>query len=309
MNTASDNTPPEPKSEPRTLQGLTLLGIALFLILIWGSAFTMVGAAVRTLSPEWLVSYRMIVGAAVVLIYSRSIGHRLPPIRDVRWIWYAAMAITGASLPFVVLANGQKIVDSGLTAILVGTMPLITIVLAHFFTSEKLTAMKLVGFLMGFAGIIVLFLPKNLSFTLVSDWQAQLLILLASACYAVTTIIASRTPETPSPVGAAMMLLIGAGLSTVWAVAISGPPPMPDKIGLFSAIGLGLGATGAGTVVYLWIIDVAGPSVMARINYFVPVCSVILGVIILKEALDWRIFVALFVILLGVIVSKMDGAD
>jgi len=291
------------------LSGLTLLAVALFLILVWGSAFTMVGVAVRSLSADWLVSYRMSVAAFIVLAYSRVAGHRLPPLRDTRWIWYSVIAVTGASLPFVLLAHGQKTVDSGLTAILVGTMPLITIVLAHFFTAEKLTAMKLIGFLMGFIGIVVLFLPTDFTFALVSGWRAQLLILLASFCYAVTTIIASRTPETPSPVGAAMMLLIGAGLSTIWAAASSGPPPMPDKTALLCVLGLGLGSTAIATVTYLWVIDVAGPSVMARINYFVPVCSVILGVILLKEELDWRIFIALFVILLGVVVSKMGGAD
>jgi drug/metabolite transporter (DMT)-like permease len=99
------------------------LGVALFLIVVWGSAFTMVGAAVRTLSPEWLVAYRMIFGAVLVFSYSRFRGHRLPPLKDQRWIWYTVMGITGASLPFVLIAVGQKTVDSGLTAILVGTMP------------------------------------------------------------------------------------------------------------------------------------------------------------------------------------------
>jgi drug/metabolite transporter (DMT)-like permease len=291
------------------LTGLTLLGVALFLILVWGSAFTMIGVAVRTLSPEWLVAYRMMVGTLLVLVYSHAIGHRLPPIKDKRWLWYAVMAVTGASLPFVLIANGQKTVDSGLTAILVGTMPLITIVLAHFFTTEKLTPMKLIGFLMGFVGIVVLFLPTDLSLSLVADWQAQLLILGGSVCYAVTTIVASRTPETPSPVGAAMLLMMSAGLSTVWASSVSGPPPMPDMTALLCILGLGLGSTAVATVTFLWVIDVAGPSIMARINYFVPICSVILGVILLNEALDWRIFVALFVILLGVVVSKMGGAD
>ena len=282
-----------------------LISVALFLILIWGSAFTLVGAAVRTLSPEWLVGYRMIIGAAFVLTYSRVIGHRLPPLRDVRWIWYAVIAVTGASLPFLLLAIGQKSVDSGLTAILVGTMPLMTILLAHVFTTEKLTRMKLAGFLLGFIGIIILFLPKNLSFSLVSDWKAQLIILLAAFSYAATTIIASRSPDTPSPVAASMMLIIGAGLSTIWALISVGPPPWPEKVALYSAIGLGFGSTGIATITYLWVIDVAGPSVMARINYFIPVCSVIFGVIYLHEALDWRIFVALFVIFVGVIISNM----
>jgi len=168
----------------------------------------MVGAAVRTLSADWLVAYRMTVGAIVVLIYSHLAGHRLPPLRDTRWIWYFVMAITGASLPFILMAHGQKTVDSGLSAIIVGTMPLITIILAHFFASEKLTAWKLVGFAIGFAGTVVLFLPENLSFALVEDWKAQSLILLGAFFYAVTTVIASRAPETPAPIAAAMMLSI-----------------------------------------------------------------------------------------------------
>ncbi len=299
-----DDTPTEPKTG---VSGLTLLGVALFLILVWGSAFTMVGVAVRTLAPEWLVAYRMIVGAIVVLIYSYIIGHRLPTLTDVRWIWYAVMAITGASLPFVLIANGQKIVDSGLTAILVGTMPLITIILAHFFTTEKLTTWKLLGFALGFIGIIVLFLPKEFSLDLVSDWQAQLLILAGSACYAITTVVASRTPVTPSPIAAAMMLLMGAGLSSIWAVSVSGPPPMPTRQALLCVLGLGLGSTAIATITYLWVIDTSGPSVMARINYFVPVCSVILGVLFLDEILDWRIFIALFLILLGVIISRFKS--
>jgi len=289
------------------LNGLPLIAVALFLIVIWGSAFTMVGAAVRTLSPDWLVAYRLVVGASVVLTYSYLKGHRLPPLRDRRWIWYSIMAVTGASLPFILMAHGQKTVDSGLSAIIAGTMPLITILLAHFFTPEKLTAWKLVGFTIGFAGTVVLFLPENLSLSLVDEWRAQSLILLGSFFYALTAIIASRTPKTPPPIAAAMMLMIGAVITTVWSSFIAGPPPMPDMTAFLCVLGLGLGSTAIATMTYLWVIDMSGPSVLARINYFVPVCSVILGVTLMNEKLDWRIFVAFFVILIGVIISRFGN--
>jgi len=172
-----------------------------------------------------------------------------------------------------------------------------------------LTRWKLIGFAIGFAGIVVLFLPKDLSFALVSDWKAQGLILLASFFYASTTIIASRTPATPSPVAATMMLTIGALISTAWAASVAGPPPMPEMTALLCAIGLGLGSTGAATMVYLWLVDEVGPSVVARINYFLPVCSVFLGVTIMKEVLDWCIFVAFFVILIGVIISRFEKSS
>jgi len=97
-----------------------------------------------------------------------------------------------------------------------------------FFTEEKLNSWKLIGFLIGFIGIVILFLPKELSVSLVADWQAQLLILGGSVLYAITRIIASRPPETPSPLGVSMMLTLGAVKSTIYAVAVAGLPPMPD---------------------------------------------------------------------------------
>jgi len=287
------------------LSGWPLIAVALFLVIVWGSAYTMIGVAVRTLSPEWLVSYRMMFGAALVILFCKLKGYRLPPITDIRWRWYSVMAIFGASLPFVLIANGQRTVDSGLTAILSGTMPLITIILAHFFTEERLNRWKLFGFVMGFVGIIILFLPKDLSPSLVADWKAQLLILAAAACYAITTIIAARAPETSSPAAAAMLLTMGALLSTIWALGTTAPPPMPDMTALLCILALGLGSTGIATITYLWVIDRAGPSVMAKLNYFVPVASVFFGVTLLGEVLDWRIFVSFAIIIIGLMISRI----
>lgn len=284
-----------------------LLGASLFLVLAWGSAFTLIGVAVKSISPEWLVAYRMTFGAGLVFAFSYMRGFRLPALTDRRWLWYIAMGLTGASLPFVLVAIGQKTVDSGLTAILIGTMPLITVVLAHIFTEEKLNRWKTLGFVMGFLGIVILFLPKDVSLTLVADWKAQLLILGAAFCYATTTIIAARAPETPSPVGATMMLIAGAVMSAGWAIGTAGPPPVPNLTVVICILILGIGSTGIATVTYLWIIDQAGPSVVAKINYFVPVCSVILGVTFLSEPLDWRIFVSLGIIIAGVIIARQGN--
>jgi len=76
---------------------------------------------------------------------------------------------------------------------------------------------------------------------------------------------------------------------------------------LLCVLGLGLGSTAIATMTYLWVIDMSGPTTLARINYFVPVCSVILGVTLMNEVLDWRIFVAFFVILIGVIISRIGN--
>ncbi|WP_409432048.1 DMT family transporter [Litorimonas sp. RW-G-Af-16] len=291
-------------SSDSKLSPAAFIGLSLTLVLIWGSAFTMTRVGVRYISPIWLVAFRLMIGTVVITAYMYARGHRFPALRDRRWLWYFVIGVTGSALPFFLASKGMITVDSGVSAIIVGIMPLVTIVLAHFFADERLTPAKLIGFVIGFLGVVVLFIPDDFSLSLVSDWRAQLLIMGAAVSYAITTIIAKRAPQTPSSVGGAMMT-IGACLVATIAGVISGvPSEIPSALGLLMALGLGLGASGIATIIFLYFIDKAGPSNLAKVNYFVPLCSVILGVTFLNEAFSWRIVVSFGMILIGVMIAR-----
>ena len=282
-----------------------LLTYALILILIWGSAYTMVGVGVDYITPIWLVAYRLILGAILVTAYVFYKGYQLPKLSDVRWRWYFILGMIGSVIPFFLLSTGQIKVDSGITAILTGVMPLITIILAHFFANEPLNIQKLLGFIIGFLGIIILFLPDNMSLAIIRDWKAQLLIILGAFCYAVTTIIAKRAPETPSSVGASMMLICAAPIAILAGVIEGVPTELPPMIGIWMAIGLGVGSTAIATILYLYVIQETGPSVLAKINYFTPVASVIFGIGLLGEEFSWRMVISFITIVVGVMISRI----
>ncbi|WP_371395649.1 DMT family transporter [Fretibacter rubidus] len=296
---------PSPKTLHADISTARLLLSALALVLIWGSAFTMVGVGVRYISPIWLVAGRLVFGAMLVTTYAYLRGHRFPKLSDVRWRWYGLLGITGTVLPFFLLSVGQLTINSGITAIIVGGMPLITIILAHFFTDERLTVMKFIGFTIGFFGIFVLFLPDELSLGLISDWKAQVLILLAACSYAVTTVFAKRVPKTPASLGAAMMLICGASVSVIFALGSGIPDAAPPMIGFLMIIGLGLGSSGLANILYLWVIDKSGPTMLARINYFTPVASVIFGVTLLSEPFTWKIVASFLIVITGVMISRI----
>ncbi len=282
-----------------------LILLSAILAFIWGGAFTMVGVGVRYITPAWLVAGRLFIGALGITLYALSRGHRFPNLRDPRWKWYFSLGMTGMVIPFLLLSIGQLSLDSGLTAIITGVMPLITIILAHYIIDERLTRMKLLGFFIGFIGIVILFLPDNFSLELVRDWKAQLLILGAATGYAVTTVLAKRAPKTPSAIGAAMMLICGFMVSFVIALASGIPSAVPPVKGLLMVVGLGLGSTGIATVLYLYIIEQTGPTVLAKINYFTPVVSVILGAWLLHEPLTWRLAISGIVVILGVMIARI----
>ena len=136
-----DPSQPAPLDIKMGMSRSKFLLIAFTLITIWGSAFTMTDVAVRSLSPIWIVASRMSLAALLVTIYIFIKGYSLPALTDKRWLWYGFIGSVGTSLPFFLITLGQKTVTSGLSAILIGAMPLLTIILAHFFTEERMTCL------------------------------------------------------------------------------------------------------------------------------------------------------------------------
>ena len=168
-----------------------------------------------------------------------------------------------------------------------------------------MTWIKFIGFIIGFFGLILLFFPEDFSFGLVQDWKAQSLILAAAFFYAVAVIAAKRAPQTASAVGASMMLITGAIFACIWAALTGLPQTPPEPIAYLMILGLAIGSTSIATILYLNMVDVKGPTIMATINYFIPVTSVILGVLFLGEKITPQITIAFFTIIAGVIISRI----
>lgn len=280
-----------------------IYGYCVALVLIWASAFTLVAVAVKHISPIWLVTYRLIISAIALSLYLKIKGHSFPPLTDKRWFWYSGLGVTGMLLPFWLMSKGQQTIDSGLASIFVGVMPLMTIILAHFFTEERMTWPKFIGFAIGFSGIVILFLPPDFSLSLVADWKAQSLIVIAATSFAVTTVTAKRAPPTPSLIGAAMMMAGTVPIALIAAIMTGLPTSVPAPIALIATFILALFATALVNILYLHVIELSGPSLLAKVNYFIPPVSVALGVIFLGEPFNLRMAAAFAIIVSGVIIA------
>jgi len=280
-----------------------IYGYCIVLILIWASAFTLVGVAVQHITPIWLVTYRLIISAVALIIYIKFKQQNFPPLTDTRWLWYSGLGVTGMLLPFWLMSEAQQTIDSGLASIFVGVMPLITIILAHFFTQERLTWPKFIGFAIGFSGIIILFLPPDFSLSLAADWKAQSLVVLAAISFAVTTVAAKRAPKTPSIIGGAMMMIGTIPIALVAASLTDLPSAAPAPIAIAATFILALLATALVNILYLHVIELSGPSLLAKINYFIPPVSVGLGIIFLGEPFNMRMVAAFGIIVSGVIIA------
>jgi drug/metabolite transporter (DMT)-like permease len=284
--------------------------LLLALVAMWGSAFMMTGIAVRGFTPATLVAIRLVIAAALLGGLVLLSGRRFPASRRF-WLSSLAISLAGNCVPFWLISFGQQRIDSGLAGILMGIMPLTTMVLAHFFVrGERLNGTKAGGFLLGFVGLIVLIGPEAL-LQLRGEGTAliyQLAVLGGAVCYAINAIVARHRPPADPLVAAAGVMLMG----SLVMLPIGGPAA-PEQLASAPAvpfaamIALALIATAIATVVFLKLVAVAGPSFTSFINYLIPVWALLMGMIFLGEEPQPTTFVALVLILAGIGLSEVGN--
>jgi drug/metabolite transporter (DMT)-like permease len=280
----------------------------LVLTVLWGSAYAFIKHAVETMPPLALISIRIGLAAIILTGWAYARGRALPHWRDKRWLWFAALGFFGNTLPFFLITWGQQHIDSALTGILVATMPLATIALAHIFVpGERMNAQRLTGFLIGFGGVVILMGPTALAGLASGDFLAQLAIIGAAFCYGVNAVIARLIPDTsPSVSGAGVLIMatvlaMPLGLMDLDALSSVAPSAW------LAVVWLAIGPTAIATVILMQISRSAGPSFLAVVNYLTPLAAVVTGLVI-GETIGWSAALALGIILSGVWLARRKAS-
>ncbi|MFP8880515.1 MAG: EamA family transporter [Myxococcota bacterium] len=285
---------------------------ALLLVLVglWGTAFLFIKLTLESLPPMTLVASRVLIAACVLTVAVRLRGLRLPTSMRV-WSVYLLMGIVGNALPFTLISWGQIRVDSGITGILMGVMPLVTLLLAHrFVPGERMTPRSALGFTVGFVGLVVLSGPEAL---LEIDSEAsqlvpQAAILGGAVCYAVNTIIARRLATLDALVSSATVMWAATAIMLPIACLNDQPWTLtPSALAIGSAVWLGLGATAWATIVYFVLVQRAGPTFLSLMNYMIPVVALLAGVLVLDESLAGTALIGLALILAGLAISQLQA--
>ncbi|RMF01016.1 MAG: DMT family transporter [Chloroflexi bacterium] len=240
--------------------------------------------------------------AAALYLVLRFQGRNLPGPGRI-WKNFAVMGFFSNALPFALFSWGEQYIDSALAAILNGTTPLFTILLAHIFIGDdRLTLPKLGGVLLGFSGLVLLILPAL--FDGVHATTLGLLALtVAAASYGVAIVYSRLNLRGLPPLVAPTAQL---AMATVYLLPLSllvEQPyrlPLPSWTSAGSLIALALVGTALAFVLYYRIIEHTSATYLSMVTYLVPIFGVTLGVVVLNEQLQWNAYAGCALILVGV---------
>ncbi len=280
----------------------------LLLGLIWGGSFLAIRIALDSVPVITAVFHRVFWAAlalwAVVLI------QRLPVPTSWRvWRAFLVMGLLNNALPFTLMAWGQLHVDTGLTSILNAATAIFGVLAAAmFFPDERLSATRLIGVILGFAGVsITIGIGSLLRFDLQS--MGQLAILAGAVSYAMAAVWARlHLSGLPPQVSAAGMLTASTVFMLPVMMVVDGPPvlflPVETRlaIGYFAVV-----ATAGAYLLYYRILAAAGSGNLLLVTLIIPPVAITLGALVRNEALPPNAYLGFGVLALGLTILSRSG--
>jgi len=279
-------------------------GLLLLLSAIWGSSFVFIKVGVDEVPPVTLTAIRLFLAAAFLLLVMVVTKRQFPKGKAIWWMMVAS-AVTGNALPFCLIAWGQQTIPPGTTAILMGIMPLITMVLAHIFTDdEKLNSRKVTGMIIGVLGLCVL-VGQAALFGLTADLVAMLALLAAAASYGFNAVLIRRMKAPDKTAAVAMIILLSAIMVMPFAFMLEDPLAVEAGMLAWSAVvTLGVLHAAIATLIMFAIIGRAGASFFSQLNLLVPIAGVMWAALLFSEIPGPNALAALGLIILGILIAK-----
>ena len=268
--------------------------------LLWGLPYLLIKVVVEQDVPATLIVFaRSAIGAVVLLPFVwKARGGGLRMLRG-RWGAVAVLASLDMAVPFLLITAGEQAIPSSLAGILVASVPLLIAVLAiRFDHSERVRGLRLVGLLVGFAGVGLLLGAE------VSGDSAALLgaaaVLVASLSYAAATLYLKRSfSDVPAVTIVASTLIATAAMLALPAAAQAPSTPSMSAGTVAALVALGVLCSGAAYVAFYALVQLVGAGRASVNTYISPAIAVAAGVVLLGEAVTGSIVAGMLLVLAG----------
>ena len=275
-----------------------------FLLVVWGLNFAAVKIGLQYSTPLAFTFYRVLVAAVaslpIVIRSSRSIKKF-----DSKTLFFALLfAITSSVVFQAFWFFGESMLPAGITAVIIYTYPLFTVMFSKIFLYDKLSPVKVAGIITGFAGIFLVLTNGRLANTIVSPYGFALL-LVSAISFAMSFIIYRKWLVGSDRLSLnSVQLLFAAAILFVWVMAtdpnslatVQFTNPVFLTVLLYAAV---LG-TSIAYIAWMTLVDKRGPVWLSAWLFLVPVVALASSVIFLDETIGSIQFLGFVIIIIGI---------
>ena len=268
--------------------------------LLWGTTYLAIRVSLETIPPLIMAGFRWSIAGSIILSALKVRGERIPPSSQ-----WPAMTVLGILL--MGFGNGcvvwaEQTIPSGLTAVLVAAVPFWMVGVELFMDEpEPLSRRRIMGLIVGFAGIVLLVWPEIRFGGGRSFFLGVIATQMACLGWAIGSSYSRRRHADENVLAAAALQMLFGGLCLSvagvargeWSMLALSPRSVSALVYLIVAGSI------AGFSAYAYALKYLPVATVSLYAYVNPVIAVLLGTVILNEPLSPRLALAGCVVLLG----------
>jgi drug/metabolite transporter (DMT)-like permease len=268
---------------------------------LWGGSFLFMRIAAPELGPIWLVECRVLLAGLTLLplvIHKGQLGElraRLGPLMVV--------GLLNSALPFSLLSFSSLSLPAGTTAILNGTVPFFGVLVAFLWLHERLTRARVVGLVLGFAGVVVLVGLRGTAITTGLLWAIAAGLIAALMYATAAPFIRLHLNGVPSLVIATGSQL-SAAVFLLPLLPFTRPPQAPTDTAMLAVVGLAVLSTAVAYILYFRLIHQVGSTRALTVAYLIPLFAIVWGALLLGERITPSMVMGGGLILLGTAIAN-----
>lgn len=291
MTAPSETAGPVAAASGFSRRGWLLFGV---MALLWGVPYLFISVAVESYSPPAIVAGRTLIAALLLLPFAIRNGALQPALR--KWPWVLAFGAVEMAGPFVLLGHAEMTLPSGLTGLLVATVPLFAALIALGGGDRAvLKPARSIGLVVGFVGVVIVVAGPGLA---TGNLLAAAEVLLVAVLYAIAPFIVARKLGDVPSLGTITLSLLAVGLFYL-PIGLLTQHEMPTMRSTAALLALGVICTAVAFLAFFALIREVGPVRAPLFTYVNPVVAIVLGAILLAEPLTLGLLVGFPLIIVG----------
>jgi len=290
----------------------TLLAFAI-IYFVWGTTYLAIRVGVQEVPPFLLAAMRFSIAGAV--LYGWMIAHGEPSPTARQWMGASTIAIFIFVLDYGVLFWAEQRVPSGVTAVMMATIPVfIAFLEIMLLRTQRLSLRLALALLIGIAGVAVLMSRSlNLSGAPI-DRMGALALLVASIGWSFGTVLTRKVDLPPSKVMSSGAQMLAGGIFLALAAAALGEfrgfhISAVSRGAWLALLYLIVAGSIIGFTAYVWLIHHESPTKVGTYAYVSPVVAVLVGYFLGGEALGLRTILGTLFVLASVVVITSTRAE
>jgi drug/metabolite transporter (DMT)-like permease len=273
--------------------------------LIWGSTFLAIRVGNESVPPEWAATLRLVLAAPLLALVVLIRRDRWPRSEALKAAVLFGVFNFGFNLGL--LYWGERVVPSGIAAVLYATVPLSTAFIAAGLGVEILQRRKLIAAVVAIAGVATIFAGEM---RLDVPFEGLLAIFLAATAASLSSVLLKRAPQPSVFSTNAVGAVAGAIICFAASVVLGEDRTIPTTVAAWwPIIYLTLAGSLGAYVIWTWLVGHWSVTSASYVGVVVPVIAVILGAIVLQETRSPETYLGAAIVVAAVVVALRGGGS